>query len=511
MNIEERLKQVGLDRLTPDSSPEEICKSLKNLATSCQTLTRLDLLAVREAVIGKLRELGVSAPTQWAATALESHKTKDKSETEPIVKETVPWEESVDGASLLNEITSTFSRYLVLPSGAAEIMALWVLHTHSFDIFFHTPYLCINSPTKGCGKTTALDMLGQLSCKPLPTSNITAAAVFRTIDDCQPTLMIDEADTFLGFRDELRGVLNSGNRKNTAFTIRLEKVGDDFRPRRFSTWCPKAFALIGRLPGTLEDRSIVVTMHRKTDEDGVEEFAGDKLASTFEELQQKLARWTQDNLSDLRKTTPEMPNELINRERDKFRPLFAIAEAAGGNWPNRVHNAALGLSDRAGHEEKETAIQLLADIRELSQKYDWHGGVSSYKLANQLVQDMPLDRPWSTFDKGQEISQKQIANLLAPFGIRPAQLWINGGKVRGYRPADFEEAFRRYLPPPDHLVEAVEPNNDRHFSPSQEAVEGPLPTGSRNTGNSRQQRVLPDLPGTAGAVSNTPKVEDSNV
>ena len=64
--------------------------------------------------------------------------------------------------------------------------------------------------------------------------------------------MIDEADTFLAEAEELRGVLNSGHRR-TGEVIR--DVGDDFEPRRFSTWAPVAIAAIGKIPGTLEDRS----------------------------------------------------------------------------------------------------------------------------------------------------------------------------------------------------------------------------------------------------------------
>ena len=202
-------------------------------------------------------------------TVLQTVQGKDSAspgESEPIVAEAEPWLESVDGSTLLDDLSATFKRFLVLPDRAAEALALWVLHTHCFEAVYYTPYLNINSPEKGCGKTTNLEILGHIVAKSVLSSNITAPAVFRTVDAYCPTLIIDEADTFLSLKEELRGVLNSGNRKNTAYVIRLVLVGDDYEPKLFSTWCPKAFALIGRLPDTLEDRSIVVTMHRKTKE-----------------------------------------------------------------------------------------------------------------------------------------------------------------------------------------------------------------------------------------------------
>ena len=69
-------------------------------------------------------------------------------------------------------------------------------------------------------------------------------------------MLIDEADSFLRNSDELRGVLNSGHTRDSAFVIRT--VGEDHEPRRFSTWGAKAIALIGKLPDTLADRSIEV-------------------------------------------------------------------------------------------------------------------------------------------------------------------------------------------------------------------------------------------------------------
>ena len=70
--------------------------------------------------------------------------------------------------------------------------------------------LAFTSPEKRCGKTTALDAVGLVACRPLVTANVTAAAIFRTIEAAGPTLLIDEADTFLRDNEDLRGILNAG-------------------------------------------------------------------------------------------------------------------------------------------------------------------------------------------------------------------------------------------------------------------------------------------------------------
>src|SRR6202040_793295 len=104
--------------------------------------------------------------------------------------------------------------------------------------------------TKRSGKTTLLEIISMLAPRSLSASNITAAALFRVIESFKPTLLIDEADTFLRDNDELRGVINAGHRRSSAFVIRT--VGDEHEPKQFCTWGAKAIALIGKLPGTLE-------------------------------------------------------------------------------------------------------------------------------------------------------------------------------------------------------------------------------------------------------------------
>jgi putative DNA primase/helicase len=76
----------------------------------------------------------------------------------------------------------------------------------------------------------------------------------------KPTLLIDEADTFLPENEELRGILNAGHRCGAA-AVRL--VGDNHEARSFATYAPVAIALIGKLPDTLADRSVHVSLRRR--------------------------------------------------------------------------------------------------------------------------------------------------------------------------------------------------------------------------------------------------------
>jgi hypothetical protein len=156
-----------------------------------------------------------------------------------------PWPDVVDGAALLSAISKAVLRYMVMEPGAAECIALWAVHAHALDAFDITPRLAITSPRPQCGKTTLLDILYRLVVRPLLAGNVSAASVFRVVEAVRPTLLVDEADTFLPGNDGLRGVLNSGHRRGGS-VIRV--VGEAMEVREFSTFAPAAIAMIGISP-----------------------------------------------------------------------------------------------------------------------------------------------------------------------------------------------------------------------------------------------------------------------
>ncbi len=139
-----------------------------------------------------------------------------------------PWAESVNGADLLTEITALCGRFLQLPKNADTVVALWVALTYVTEAFDILPLLFITALEKGCGKTTVLDLVERSCARALSASNITGAALFRTVELVHPTLLLDEADTFLAENEEMRGIINSGHTRSAAFVVRV--VGDDYEP-----------------------------------------------------------------------------------------------------------------------------------------------------------------------------------------------------------------------------------------------------------------------------------------
>jgi putative DNA primase/helicase len=165
------------------------------------------------------------------------------------------WPEAVEGEALLSELVTTIRAHVVMEEHTAIAVAFWIVHAHAHDAAAISPILVIISPEKRCGKTTLLSLLKELTPNPRAASNITGPALFRVIEAAKPTLIVDEADTFLAKNSELRGILNSGHNRRAAFVYRVEK--------QYSTWAPKAIASIGNLSGTLQDRSIMIRLRRK--------------------------------------------------------------------------------------------------------------------------------------------------------------------------------------------------------------------------------------------------------
>jgi putative DNA primase/helicase len=146
----------------------------------------------------------------------------------------------VQPAELLSEIEAVIKRHVVLSDHAAAALAVWVLHTYTFELRDAVAYVAIESPEKRCGKTTLISVLAAMAHKPLTASNITVGALFRAIDACRPTLFIDEADTFLSGNGTMRGIINSGNTWRTAYVVRLTRANRKGQqtPHRFAGYVP---------------------------------------------------------------------------------------------------------------------------------------------------------------------------------------------------------------------------------------------------------------------------------
>jgi hypothetical protein len=310
--------------------------------------------------------------------------------------------------------------------------------------------LAITSAEKESGKTRLLEVLKLIVASPWHTGRVTAAVLVRKVDANAPTLLLDETDAAFNsdreYAESLRGILNSGYRHGGAASLCVGK-GVDIQAKDFQTFCPKAFAGLGRLPDTVAARSIPIRLKRKTPREGVIERFRERLVEPQAlEIEGQIAAWAGRHLKDLAAARPDLPEALSDRQQDCVEPLLAIADAAGGVWPERARGALVEVLSGAAAEDESRGVKLLADICQI---FDERGAdrILSRELVDALV--AIETSPWAEINRGKPLTAPKLSYLLKPFEIGPRSIRIDAETGKGYLRESFEDARTRYVRPAD--------------------------------------------------------------
>lgn len=375
---------------------------------------------------------------QEIAPAKSRPEPKAKAGKGLLFPEVALWPESVNGDALLHEVVSTIRRYIVCDKETAIAAALWCAFTWVIEHVQVAPLAVITAPEKRCGKSQLLNLMGRLVCNPLVASNISPSATYRVIEAYHPTLLIDEADSFFKDNEELRGVINSGHTRQSAYVIR--NVGETHEPKQFSTWGAKAISGIGTLSDTIMDRAVILSLRRKLSDEKVQRLRHAE-EGLFEGLASKLSRFACDNGELIARLRPLLPEALHDRAQDNWEPLLAIADCAGGEWPKVARDAALKLSG-AEHDSPSLSAELLADIKEVFEEK----GVDRISTAD-IIEALCTDdeKSWATYNRGKPISPRQFAKRLKEYGINSKTVRIDYKTPKGFELSQFVDAFARYL------------------------------------------------------------------
>jgi len=353
-------------------------------------------------------------------------------------------------ADLLSMLAELIRNFVALSEAEARVIALWIAHTHVFEAADATPYLSITSAEKRCGKTTLLDVLELLVAKPWKTARCSAAILPRKIDAECPTLLLDESDAaFKGnkeYAETLRGTLNSGHRRGGKHSICVT-LGNAITYRDFATFCPKAIAGIGELPDTVADRSIPIRLKRARPGE-VERFRRRDVEDAATLLRDEIAAWAEANVQSLRDARPSLPGDLGARQQDGAEPLLAIADAAGGEWPEIARKALIEILTSVEASDDSQGVRLLTDIRATFESLG-RDRITSKKLVAALARIE--SSPWVG------LNVYRLAHLLKPFRIAPHTIRMGEKTDKGYERQDFEEAWSRNLSRPRLPVAAVTP------------------------------------------------------
>ncbi|MCZ7526146.1 MAG: DUF3631 domain-containing protein [Acidimicrobiia bacterium] len=134
-----------------------------------------------------------------------------------------------------------------------------------------------------------------------------------------------------------------------------------------------------------------------------------------------------------------------DRAADCWEPLVAIADEAGGDWPERARHAP--EPSRPGEDELSLGVRLLADIRAV------YADAGTDRLSSaEMVERLHAveESPW-----GDWFDARRLAAKLRPFGARPRQHRFDARTLKGYLVDDFADAWARYLPTPQETETSV--------------------------------------------------------
>lgn len=383
-----------------------------------------------------------------------------------------------DGLPLLTALEGFLTRYAAVPQGMPLVLALYTVMTHCFEVFDALAYVAVTSPTKGCGKTRVLELLSIVCARPRSTVGITQAALFRVIDKDKPTLIVDESESLSGKTDRaeaIREIANAGYKRGQKVMRCEPRKGGKYEVMYFDVFGPKVFALIGKLPPTLADRSIGIRMHRSR-----KRLARYRLAHVEPEgrsVREQLAVWVAAHKDEIKAWYESNDLDFLEgRNEELWLPLFSVCAVL---CSERLLELEASARQYAGakdvDESDEIGLRLLSDIRDL---FEQRG---TERLASATIVDALnaiQDSPWPGWSYGRGLDARGLSILLRPFGIQPQNIRLDAGVVKGYLRESFEEVWESYLSPPIRYTATEGMNTGENAVPAS-ATPAPC-SGSQN-------------------------------
>lgn len=277
---------------------------------------------------------------------------------------------AIDGDQLLKEACLALDHFAIWPSEAAIVTAaLWAAQAHAKDertglpVWQYAPRLFITAPDGGSGKS----WMGRLVAKLAPDGKmlveVSKASLVRLIAK-RATVVVTELDVLMGSGGRNKwflGIANAGYEPDVP-TYRVDH-GKELEIPLFGPMVLDGLDSVEKSTGTemrtLMSRCIIIRVKRAPDDYRPPRFDEDARA-LFARGSMKLAAWmAQEVRNGIGRVVPDVPEGLGNRPAALWEPLFAVADAAGGDWPRLARQACIelespGVSD---DDEKEDAYQ----------------------------------------------------------------------------------------------------------------------------------------------------------
>jgi hypothetical protein len=158
----------------------------------------------------------------------------------------------------------------------------------------------------------------------------------------------------------------------------------------------------------------------------------------FARMRSQLARWAQDSGEALGLAQPAQPEGFMNRTASNWQLMFAIADSLNaGERARTVAQRIAGATDMAS-----AGVALLQDIKTM-----FEASTLDYLTSKTIIERLTADpeKPWAEWSRGKAITEKGVAGLLHEYRIFSRTVGQKGHEAKGYRRADFKDAWQRYL------------------------------------------------------------------
>ncbi|MFE9744052.1 DUF3631 domain-containing protein [Saccharothrix saharensis] len=358
--------------------------------------------------------------------------------------------DTTNSAHVLDTVQAFLSRFNAYPDEhCAPMLALWCAHTWAAEHFYVTPRLVLSSAEPGSGKTRVLEVARHLVKSAEMTFSATSAALFRMVGAGPITILFDEVDAIFDTKgsgnEDLRALLNAGY-KRSATVARCKGDANNMTIERFPVYAPAALAgIAGRMPATITTRAITVHMRRRRADEIVEAFRERRVEAESAPIRDALAAWIESVGEQVGAAVPEMPEGVTDRSAEIWEPLLAIAEAAGGDWPEKARAACLHFVTTANATPTSPGIRLLADLRTIFAERN----VQRMSTVEILAVLHSMDEaPWGDL-YGKPLTARQLASELGVYGVKVTPYKSNGKTFKGYvidGETGLGDAWARYLP-----------------------------------------------------------------
>lgn len=339
------------------------------------------------------------------------------------------------GAQILDEMDRFMARYLVFPNEHCRYATvLWAAHTHVVESFYVTPRLLIDSAEPECGKTRLLELLALFSQSPKMTFNTTVAALYRRLAKSMLTLLLDEADAIWSAKagpqaEDLRALINAGYKRG-ATVDRCVGEGASMDVVEFPVFAPAAIAgIAGNMPRTVVTRSITIHLRRRAPGDVIESYEEEDAAAEAAPVRARLTGWCNSIKASLRGARPQMPSGVVDRRAEIWRAPLAVADAAGGEWPERAREACKHLALGTEVTSASLGVRLLRDLKDI------FGDRDRMKTTDIVPALIGMDEaPWGDL-YGKPIDARKLSDLLRRYDVVPAAFDVldgTGKTAKGY-------------------------------------------------------------------------------